>query len=124
MQDKIEMQENSTVNTFDGVIEAHPDSTIISAIKQESFSGTLPHPSVLEGYEKLREGSIDQIFAMADREQQFRMETVRREEDQKDRLIVIAEKESEHNIKMEVRGGAYRDLGFVCLCFMCCYRSI
>ena len=104
MQNKITTQENATVNTISGVIEQKEELTVISAIQQETFSGPLPPPSLLQSYEELRPGSIEQIFAMAEKEQNLRIETIHREQDQKDRVIAIAEKESEHNIKMQSLG--------------------
>lgn len=104
MQNKITTQENATVNTISGVIEQKEELTVISAIQQETFSGPLPPPSLLQSYEELRPGSIEQIFTMAEKEQNLRIETIHREQDQKDRVIAIAEKESEHNIKMQTKG--------------------
>lgn len=46
----------------------------------------------------------ERIVQLAEREQQYRIETTKREEDQKDRLIEIAGDESKQYIKAQNRG--------------------
>lgn len=44
----------------------------IIASKEEFFSGPIPHPSIVEGYEKILPGAADRILAMAEKEGEFR----------------------------------------------------
>lgn len=44
------------------------------AIQQESFSGPIPHPAILEGYEKIQAGFAERIVKMAEKEQDHRFE--------------------------------------------------
>ena len=41
-------------------------SILMAAIKQESFSGPLPHPQYYEGYEKVLPGSANRILTMTE----------------------------------------------------------
>ena len=47
---------------------------MLSAVKQESFSGPLPHPQILRGYEDIKEGFAERILRMAEKEQDHRFE--------------------------------------------------
>lgn len=46
---------------------------VIQAI-QESFSGPLPHPRLLQGYENIKPGFAERIVVMAEKEQAHRFE--------------------------------------------------
>ena len=46
----------------------------ILAIQQESFSGPIPHPRILEGYENIHSGFAERIVRMAEKEQEHRFE--------------------------------------------------
>lgn len=43
-----------------------------TAIKQESFSGPIPHPDLLQGYENIQAGFAERVFRMAEKEQEHR----------------------------------------------------
>ncbi len=45
---------------------------MLTAVKQESFSGPLPHPQILRGYEDIKEGFAERILRMAEKEQDHR----------------------------------------------------
>ena len=47
---------------------------ILSAIKQESYSGPLPHPQYYEGYEKVLPGSANRILTMTESQMQHRID--------------------------------------------------
>lgn len=49
-------------------------STVVSRISvlQESFSGPMPHPNILKGYEEVLPGAAERILQMAENEQQHR----------------------------------------------------
>lgn len=47
-------------------------NVVISALKQESFSGPLPHPRLLKEYDEIQPGFAERIVAMAEREQAHR----------------------------------------------------
>lgn len=47
---------------------------VIQAIQQESFSGPLPHPQILQGYDDVQIGFAERIVAMAEKEQAHRFE--------------------------------------------------
>lgn len=44
----------------------------VTETKVASFSGPIPHPEVLSGYESLVPGAADRIISMAEREQEYR----------------------------------------------------
>lgn len=46
---------------------------ILAAIKQESYSGPLPHPDFYEGYEKVLPGSANRILTMTETQVQHRV---------------------------------------------------
>lgn len=46
---------------------------ILAAIKQESYSGPLPHPQYYEGYEKVLPGSANRILTMTETQVQHRV---------------------------------------------------
>lgn len=46
----------------------------IQAIRQESFSGPLPHPDILLGYENISSGFAERIMSMAEEQQRHRFE--------------------------------------------------
>lgn len=46
----------------------------IQSISQESFSGPIPHPDILMGYDKVGKGFADRIIRMAEKEQESRHE--------------------------------------------------
>ena len=58
----------------EGVIELSPDGGTISAtFKFESFYfSPIPHPDMMEGYQKVLPGSPDRILSMAERQQKHR----------------------------------------------------
>ena len=45
----------------------------IQAISQESFSGPIPHPDILMGYDRVNKGLADRIVRMAEKEQDGRL---------------------------------------------------
>lgn len=46
----------------------------ITVIQQESFSGPIPHPSLMAGYEHVLSGSADRILKMAELQQAHRFD--------------------------------------------------
>ena len=44
----------------------------LTIIQQESFSGPIPHPRIMAGYEQVLPGSADRILKMAERQQEHR----------------------------------------------------
>lgn len=55
-------------------IQCEPDKEemSVSAISQKTFSGPIPPPSMLEGYDKVHDGLADRIVSMAESQQQHR----------------------------------------------------
>lgn len=47
---------------------------VIQAIRQESFSGPIPHPELLKGYESIQQGFAERIVRMAEKQQDHRSE--------------------------------------------------
>ena len=43
-------------------------------LKQESYSGMFPHPSIVEGYEKLEPGAANRILTLIEQQSQHRRE--------------------------------------------------
>lgn len=48
-------------------------STRIQAIRQESFSGPLPHPEMLKRYDEIKEGFAERIMSMTERQLDHRI---------------------------------------------------
>ena len=46
---------------------------VIQAIKQESFSGPIPHPELLQKYENIQSGFAERIVGMAERQLDHRI---------------------------------------------------
>lgn len=46
----------------------------IQAVRQESFSGPIPHPELLKGYESVKQGFAERIVSMAEEQQKHRFE--------------------------------------------------
>jgi uncharacterized membrane protein len=46
----------------------------VEFFQQISHSGPLPHPSILRGYEDIQPGFADRVIAMAEKQQEHRME--------------------------------------------------
>lgn len=44
------------------------------AVRQESFSGPIPHPELLQGYESVKQGFAERIVSMAEEQQKHRFE--------------------------------------------------
>lgn len=55
-------------------------SILMAAIKQESFSGPLPHPQYYDGYEKVLPGSANRILTMTESQMNHRIK-------QEDRIV-------------------------------------
>lgn len=54
-------------------VDANRDSHSVISMQQVSeFSGPLPHPGILEGYEKILPGSADRILTLAEQEANYR----------------------------------------------------
>lgn len=70
----------------------------------EYYTGPLPHPDALKKYDEFMPGLAERIVRMAEKEQAYRIDTTNREEDQKDKLLKIAEKESNHLIRAQSWG--------------------
>jgi len=47
-------------------------NVVLGIVKQESFSGPLPHPRHLQAYNEILPGAADRIIAMAEKEQAHR----------------------------------------------------
>lgn len=64
----------SKINKLDLKQRAQVMEIVQTAIKQESFSGPIPHPDLLQGYENIKEGFAERIVRMAEKEQEHRFE--------------------------------------------------
>ena len=67
--------------------ESDPDLVAVQIARGSSFSGPLPPPEVLEGYERVQVGLAARIMEMAEREQGHQHEIARQQ-------IALAERES------------------------------
>lgn len=65
-----------------------------TAIKQESFSGPLPHPDLLRGYDAIKSGFAERIVRMAEKEQEHRFEREKIQLDCDKKVISDAASES------------------------------
>lgn len=54
-------------------LSAKDKAVVIEAIRNESFSGPLPHPKILQGYDDVASGLAERIVQMAEREQAHRL---------------------------------------------------
>lgn len=48
---------------------------MMTAVQQESFSGPIPHPRILQGYESIKEGFAERILHMTEKEQDHRFKS-------------------------------------------------
>lgn len=48
-------------------------SIVLRAIKQESFSGPIPHPELLQKYDEVKPGFAERIISMAERQLDHRI---------------------------------------------------
>lgn len=80
------------------------------AAHSESFFGPIPHPDVLVKYEEKFPGLAERIIRMAEDEQNCRLDAIKQEEKQKEKLLQIAEGESRHAIRSQTVG---QWLGFI-----------
>ena len=65
-------QEQQVVKILDSLPKADR-AVLLAAIKQESFSGPLPHPQYFEGYEKVLQGSANRILNMTEEQVKHRL---------------------------------------------------
>ncbi len=72
--------EDALKDPVDIILGAVPDEgkredvrQAIMLIKEESFSGPIPPPQALKGYEEVLPGSADRILKMAEQQQEHRM---------------------------------------------------
>lgn len=86
---------------------------------REIFHGPLPHPDSLKRYEQILPGIAERIVAMAEHEQQARLELMRSEAKQKETLLEITNRESQAAVKAVVRG---QWLGFFYCSYLCRLR--
>lgn len=74
--------ETEKPNKLDELVQPISDTTdqptqkAIIGVRESSFSGPLPPPEILQGYESVLPGSAERIFVMAEKEQQYRLESV------------------------------------------------
>lgn len=73
-------------------------SRVTSLLVREQFSGPLPHPKHLLGYEEISPGAADRIISMAERDQSHQI--------QMDKDILAAEK-SDRKLGMWLGWGAF-----------------
>lgn len=55
-------------------LSPHQQEIVIQAFRQESFSGPIPHPDLLQGYENVKQGFAERIVSMAEAQQKHRFE--------------------------------------------------
>lgn len=94
IQPKIEsVVEEPQVAQILSTLPSDQRAVILAAIKQESFSGPLPHPQNFEGYEKVLPGSADRIIKMTESQVNHRIniegQIVKRSLNQKTLGIII-----------------------------------
>lgn len=62
-------------NELEAVLDTlNPHQRQIILQKIQSFSGPIPHPELLEGYERVQPGLAERIVAMAEKEQTMQLE--------------------------------------------------
>lgn len=79
-------------------------NVLAQTIHSETYTGPIPHPDILKKYDDVKSGLAERIVKMAEREQEYRIDTTRREEEQKEKVIDIAAKESDQFIKAQKWG--------------------
>lgn len=88
------------------VKEAMDQPQIAGAIatRHESFEGPLPHPEILKQYDATVPGLAERIVAMAEKEQEARLEIAKEDAKQKSRLIDVADNTQKDNAKAMLQG--------------------
>ena len=79
-------------------------NVLAQTIHSETYTGPIPHPDILKKYDDVKSGLAERIVKMAEREQEYRIDTSRREEEQKEKVIDIAANESDQFIKAQKWG--------------------
>lgn len=97
---------SATAKAIDETLKSSVLTTTSHSETTEYYTGPLPHPEALKKYEDFMPGLAERIVRMAEKEQAYRIDTTSREESQKDKLLEIAEKESNHLIKAQSCGQA------------------
>lgn len=67
---------------------------IETAVRQESFSGPIPHPEMLRGYEGVKAGFAERIVSMAEKEQKERFDRERWQAEREKEIIANAAAEA------------------------------
>ena len=57
------------------------ESAVVSASFSMVYSGSVPHPAIVEGYERFVPGAAERFLRMAEQEQQARIEAGKTEEE-------------------------------------------
>lgn len=58
--------------------ETRAEVLSLISIERKTFSGPIPHPDLLRGYEDVKEGFAERIVSMAEKQQEHRMECEKR----------------------------------------------
>lgn len=66
------------LNEAIGTLRPEQRNMIIRAIRQESFSGPLPHPELMSKYEQIQPGFAERIISMAEHQQDHRIDCERK----------------------------------------------
>lgn len=74
-QEILEVNENGNVgNTNPDIVELDQKEVkkVVAEVIQSEFSGPIPPPNIIEGYERVLPGSADRIIAMAEKQSTHR----------------------------------------------------
>ena len=58
--------------------ETRAEVLSLFSIERKTFSGPIPHPDLLRGYEDIKEGFAERIVSMTEKQQEHRMECEKR----------------------------------------------
>lgn len=103
-QKSLQQKRNPSADAVKQAMAQPPLSAAKIATRHETFEGPLPHPEILKQYDIAVPGLAERVVAMAEKEQEARLDIAREEVKQKTRLIEIAEEARKDNSKAMTRG--------------------
>ena len=80
------------------------DQSSLVFAKQEVYQGPVPHPDLLQRYDKIVPGAAERLIALAEKEQAHRHSLDLAEQRSNERLITISELESKDNLGSAKKG--------------------
>lgn len=107
-------------NPVHGSVSDGPSAGVEShtVVQARRFSGPIPSPSDLAAYDVTLPGLAERLVRMAEEEQAQRLQSIRREEDRKDKEVNFAESAGKQFLDLQNRGW-WAGVIMTAFCFLC-----